>query len=104
MRDIDNKEIRSIESAQPNSNINSNDTTQELLWELINKFDGLNRNFEIMDWCSAGQSYLMQSWGEGASLALVGRPSSNGVTIKMPYGVDILHQPALHPIFSYWVA
>ena len=20
-----------------------------------------------------------------------------------PYGVDVLHQPALHPIFSYWV-
>ena len=32
-------------------------------------------------------------WGEGASLGLVGHPSSDGVTIKMP----------LHPIFSYWV-
>ena len=30
-------------------------------------------------------------WGEGASLALVGNPSSDGVTIKMPYGVDALH-------------
>ena len=39
----------------------------------------------------------------GASLALVGNPSSDGVTMKMPYGVDVLHQPALHPIFSYWV-
>ena len=46
------------------------------------------------------QSYLM---GEGASLALVGHPSSDGVTIKMPYGVDVLHRPALHPIFSYWI-
>ena len=46
------------------------------------------------------QSYLM---GEGASLALVGHPSSDGVTIKMPYGVDVLHQPASHPIFSYRV-
>ena len=45
----------------------------------------------------------LTSWGEGASLALVGHPSSDGVTIKMPYGVDVLHQPALHPIFSYWV-
>ena len=35
-----------------------------------------------------GQSYLM---GEGASLALVGNPSSDGITIKMPYGVDVLH-------------
>ena len=33
-----------------------------------------------------GQSYLM-----GSSLALVGNPSSDGVTIKMPYGVDVLH-------------
>ena len=42
-------------------------------------------------------------WGEGASLALVGNPYSDGVTIKTPYGVDVLHQPASHPIFSYWV-
>ena len=27
----------------------------------------------------------LTSWGEGASLALVGNPSSDGVTIKMPY-------------------
>ena len=46
-----------------------------------------------------GQFYL-----EGASLALVGHPSSDGVTIKISYGVDVLlHQPASHPIFSYWV-
>ena len=45
----------------------------------------------------------LTSWGEGASLALVGSPSSHGVTIKILYGVDVLHQPALHPIFSYWV-
>ena len=43
------------------------------------------------------------SWGEGASVALIGHPFSHGVTIKMPYGVVFLHQPALHPIFSYWV-
>ena len=46
----------------------------------------------------------LTSWGEGASLALVGHPSSDGVTIKIPYGVDVLlHRPASHPIFSYWV-
>ena len=45
---------------------------------------------------SSGAS--LTSWGEGATLALVGHPSSDGVTIKMPYGVDVLHQPALHPI------
>ena len=42
-------------------------------------------------------------WGEGASLVLVGRPSSDGITIKMSYGVDVLNRPASHPIFSYWV-
>ena len=31
------------------------------------------------------------SIGEGASLALVGHPFSGGVTIKMPYGVDVLN-------------
>ena len=45
----------------------------------------------------------LTSWQEGASLALVGNPSSDCVTIKMPYGVDVLHQPALPPIFSYWI-
>ena len=38
----------------------------------------------------------------GASLALIGCPSSDGVTIKMPYGIDVLHRPALHLIFSHW--
>ena len=33
----------------------------------------------------------LTSWTEGASLALVGSSSSVGVTIKMPYGVDVLH-------------
>ena len=45
----------------------------------------------------------LASWGEGASLALVCHPSSDGITRKMPYGVDVLHQPASHLIFSYWV-
>ena len=31
------------------------------------------------------------SWGEGASLALVGHSSTDVITIKMPYGVDVLH-------------
>ena len=51
----------------------------------------------------ASSKASLTSWGEGASLALVGHPSSDGVMIKMPYGVDVLHQPASHPIFSYWV-
>ena len=46
----------------------------------------------------------MQMQVEGASLALVGHPSSNGVTMKVPYGLDILlHWLASPLIFSYWV-
>ena len=46
----------------------------------------------------------LTSWGKGPSLALVGHPSSDGITIKIPYGVDVLlRQPASHPIFSCWV-
>ena len=40
------------------------------------------------------------SWGEGASSDLIGYTSVGGVTIEMPYGVDVLlHQPASHPSF-----
>ena len=38
--------------------------------------------------------------GEKVPLALVGHPSSDGITIKIPYGVDVLHRPASHPIFG----
>ena len=44
---------------------------------------------------SSGASLTL--WGEGVSLVLVSNPSSDGVMIKMPYGVDVLHRPALHP-------
>ena len=55
-----------------------------------------------MGWCPAG---LVLSHGKKVPfLAFVGHPSSDGITIKIPYRVDVLlHQPALHPIFSYWV-
>ena len=33
----------------------------------------------------------LTSLTEVASLSLVGQPSSDGVTIKMPYVVDVLH-------------
>ena len=47
---------------------------------------------------SRGASLI--SWRESASLALVGHPSSDGVTMKIPYKLDVLlHQPASHPIF-----
>ena len=32
----------------------------------------------------------LTSLGEGTSLALCGHPSSDAVTIKIPYGVDVL--------------
>ena len=38
------------------------------------------RDFEILSWCPAG-TFLPH-------LALVGHPSSDGIMIKMPYGVD----------------
>ena len=63
-----------------------------------NKFDH-PRDYEILGWCPAGT--VLAQGGESASLALVGHPSSDGITIKMPYGVDVLHRPASHPIFSY---
>ena len=51
---------------------------------------------------SSGVSFT--SWGEGASLALVGHPSGDGITMKISYGVDVLlHRPASHLSFSYWV-
>ena len=48
-----------------------------------------------------GQSYLR---GEGAPLALVAHPSSDGIMTRIHYGVEVLlHRPATHSIFSYWV-
>ena len=46
----------------------------------------------------------LTSWGERASLALVGHSSSDSFMMKIPYGVDVLlHRPVSHLIFSYWV-
>ena len=50
----------------------------------------------------------LTSWGEGASLALVGHLSSDGITIKIPYGIDVLlHQrfttsTSFASQLSYW--
>ena len=57
---------------------------------------------EILKYWVGVSETSLTSWGEGASLALVGNPSSDHVTIKMPYGVDILHQPVCTS-FPYWV-
>ena len=58
------------------------------------------QDIEILGWRPAGP---VLPHGEKVPLALVGHPSSDGVTIKMSYGVDVLHRPASHPIFSYWL-
>ena len=47
-----------------------------------------------------GQSYVMGR----TSLAMVGHSFSDGVTIKMPYWVDVSYRPASQSIFSYWVS
>ena len=51
---------------------------------------------------SSGVSFT--SWGEGTSLSLVDHPSSDGITIKIPYGVRcFITSTSLALIFSYWV-
>ena len=32
----------------------------------------------------------LTSWGEGVCLALIGNPYSYGVSLKTPYGVDVI--------------
>ena len=39
------------------------------------------RDQEILGWCPAGHTLI--SWGKGSSLALVGNPSRDGVSIKI---------------------
>ena len=39
----------------------------------------------------------LTSWGESTSLALVGHPFSDGITVKITYGVDVFlpsHTPS----------
>ena len=58
-------------------------------------------DIEIVGWCPVVP--VLPPWRE-VSLALLDHPCSDVITIKIPYGVDVLlYQPTLHPIFSYWV-
>ena len=60
------------------------------------------QDIEIQGWCPAG-TFLPHGEKE-LLLVLVGHPSSDGVTIKMPYRVDVLlYRLASHPIFSYFL-
>ena len=46
----------------------------------------------------------LTSWGEDVPWALAGHSSSDGVTKKIPYGVNLLlHQPTSNLIFFCWV-
>ena len=47
-----------------------------------------------------GQSYFM---GKRCLFSLGWPLLSDGVAIKMAYGVDVLYRPASHPNFSCWV-
>ena len=71
----------------------------EILYFLFSQSNILKsfpQDIEILKYCLTSQ--------EDAFLAVVGHPSSDGVTIKIPYRVDdLLHRPASHPTFSYWV-
>ena len=58
---------------------------QSYLDMLLANFSPRHRNTGLV---SSGVSLTL--WGEGASLALVGHPSSDGITIKIPYEVDVL--------------
>ena len=49
------------------------------------------QGIEILGWCPVGW-VSHTSLVEGASLVLFGRPSSDHVTIKIPYRVDVLLQ------------
>ena len=72
--------------------------------EMYNILKPASHCFLIKRWNSGlvSSGISLTSWGEGASLVLVGHPLSDGVTIKLPYGVDVLlYRPASHPIFSY---
>ena len=56
------------------------------------------------NWLLSSQD-TFTSLGEGISLALIGNPSSDGVTQKkIPYGLDVLlNWEASNFVFPYWV-
>ena len=63
----------------------------------------MKKDIQIQGWCPVGP---VLPHGERMclfSLGWQGSRSSDGVTIKMPYWVDVLLRPAPHPIFSYRV-
>ena len=49
--------------------------------------DNIPRDIEVLGWCEVGS--VLTSCGDCASLALAGHPSSDGITMKIPYVVDV---------------
>ena len=65
---------------------------------LISTGQDFSQAIKILGWCPAApvlthEEVSLQPW----MATLV------PLRIKMHYGVDILHRPASHPIFTYWV-
>ena len=69
-------------------------------WKILKQFQGTFSDIQYpcapAHWALTIQSTellssgaSLTSWGEGASLALVGHHSSDGVTTKILYGVDV---------------
>ena len=50
--------------------------------------DNIPRDIEVLGWCEVGS--VLTSCEDCASLALVGHPCSDGITMKIPYVVDVL--------------
>ena len=98
--------LKKVQNENKQANISSMQTAGGHVHKISDPFLMCCANLSPRHWntglVSSGVS--LTSWGEGASLALVGHPSSDDITIKIPYEVDaLLHWPASHPIFSYWV-
>ena len=65
-------------------------TIQNLFQKLnIFKTELKYQEIKILGWSPVGP--VLTSWGGAISLALIGHPSSDVVTTKLPYGVDGLH-------------
>ena len=94
--------IHRYSKARYRSSVTYTHDNRNAIFKLSSKLQGDSNKIVEEKWVKKHDDLISStSWGEGAPLALVGHPSSDGVTRKMPYGVDVLCWPALHPIFSY---
>ena len=94
--------IHRYSKARHRSSVTYTHDNRNAIFKLSSELQGDSNKIVEEKWVKKHDvSISLTSWGGGAPLALVGHPSSDGVTTKMPYGVDVLCRPALHPIFSY---